>query len=151
MKALLLNSRALAGARHLRVIDMEHEHSAEAIKQRLSRGPTNNYLHDWIYGGIDGSLTTFAVVSGVIPTASLLFSTYPCFRNSVIVTAAAFFAIGSVKSRWSTASWFRSGSATLFVGAIAAGLALRRRSDPQDVCSLTLGPRFDAMDSISPT
>jgi vacuolar iron transporter family protein len=44
---------------------MEHEHSAEAIKQRIAKGPGHNYLRDWIYGGIDGSVTTFAVVSGV--------------------------------------------------------------------------------------
>lgn len=44
---------------------MEHEHSAEAIKERLAAGPTHNYLRDWIYGGIDGAVTTFAVVSGV--------------------------------------------------------------------------------------
>lgn len=44
---------------------MEHEHSAEAIKERLALGPQHNYLRDWIYGGIDGSVTTFAVVSGV--------------------------------------------------------------------------------------
>jgi VIT1/CCC1 family predicted Fe2+/Mn2+ transporter len=45
---------------------MEHEHSTEAIKQRLSDGPLHNYLRDWIYGGIDGSVTTFAVVTGVV-------------------------------------------------------------------------------------
>ena len=45
---------------------MEHEHSAEAIHQRLIAGPRHNYLRDWIYGGIDGSVTTFAVVSGVV-------------------------------------------------------------------------------------
>jgi VIT1/CCC1 family predicted Fe2+/Mn2+ transporter len=44
---------------------MEHEHSVEAIKERLAAGPTHNYLRDWIYGGIDGAVTTFAVVSGV--------------------------------------------------------------------------------------
>jgi VIT1/CCC1 family predicted Fe2+/Mn2+ transporter len=44
---------------------MEHEHTAEAIHERLARGPRHNYLRDWIYGGIDGSVTTFAVVSGV--------------------------------------------------------------------------------------
>jgi vacuolar iron transporter family protein len=44
---------------------MEHAHTAEAIHDRLSRGPRHNYLRDWIYGGIDGSVTTFAVVSGV--------------------------------------------------------------------------------------
>ena len=45
---------------------MEHEHSAEAIHERLIAGPTHNYLRDWIYGGIDGSVTTFAVVTGVV-------------------------------------------------------------------------------------
>jgi len=45
---------------------MEHEHSIEAIRQRLSEGPRHNYLRDWIYGGIDGSVTTFAVVTGVV-------------------------------------------------------------------------------------
>jgi VIT1/CCC1 family predicted Fe2+/Mn2+ transporter len=44
---------------------MEHEHSAEAIKERLTAGPVHNYLRDWIYGGMDGAVTTFAVVSGV--------------------------------------------------------------------------------------
>lgn len=46
-------------------VRMEHEHSAEAIEHRLAVGPSHNYLRDWIYGGIDGSVTTFAVVSGV--------------------------------------------------------------------------------------
>ncbi|HXG65515.1 MAG TPA: VIT1/CCC1 transporter family protein [Blastocatellia bacterium] len=45
---------------------MEHEHSPEAIKARLSAGPRHSYLRDWIYGGIDGSVTTFAVVAGVV-------------------------------------------------------------------------------------
>lgn len=44
---------------------MEHEHSPEAIRKRLASGPTHNYLRDWIYGGIDGAVTTFAVVTGV--------------------------------------------------------------------------------------
>ena len=44
---------------------MEHEHSPEAIRERLESGPTHNYLRDWIYGGIDGAVTTLAVVTGV--------------------------------------------------------------------------------------
>ena len=226
---------------------MEHEHSAEAISRRLARGPTHNYLRDWIYGGIDGSVTTFAVVSGVsgaqlspwiilvmgfanlfadgfsmaasnylgtkaehddlhrleavenrhidtfpegereevrqifqqkgfagedlrrivqlitadrrrwvrtmlteeyglpyevrspriaavstfssffvcglIPLLPYLFQLTHAFMISVLVTGATFFAIGSAKSRWSTTSWLQSGLVTLFVGAIAAGLA----------------------------
>ncbi|HET7710311.1 MAG TPA: VIT1/CCC1 transporter family protein [Thermoanaerobaculia bacterium] len=45
---------------------MEHEHTSEAIRARLAAGPRLSYLRDWIYGGIDGSVTTFAVVTGVV-------------------------------------------------------------------------------------
>jgi VIT1/CCC1 family predicted Fe2+/Mn2+ transporter len=45
---------------------MEHDHSSSAIEERLAAGPRHNYLRDWIYGGVDGSVTTFAVVTGVV-------------------------------------------------------------------------------------
>ena len=44
---------------------MEHEHTPEAIRARLEAPLHSSYLRDWIYGGIDGSVTTFAVVTGV--------------------------------------------------------------------------------------
>ena len=47
----------------------DHEHSPEAIADRLAEGPTVSYLRDWVYGGIDGAVTTFAVVSGVVGAA----------------------------------------------------------------------------------
>jgi VIT1/CCC1 family predicted Fe2+/Mn2+ transporter len=226
---------------------MEHEHSVEAIKERLAAGPAHNYLRDWIYGGIDGAVTTFAVVSGVagaqlspwiilalgfanlfadgfsmaasnflgtkaeqddlqrlgvienrhidlapegereevrqvfqlkgfdgqdlerivqlvtsdrerwvstmlteeyglpreirsswiaaistfsaflicglVPLVPFLFKVRYAFEVSIIMTGAVFLAIGSAKSRWSTAPWWRSGLTTLLVGAIAAALA----------------------------
>lgn len=226
---------------------MEHEHTVEAIGQRLAAGPQHNYLRDWIYGGIDGSVTTFAVVTGVVGAelspavivimgfANLLadgfsmaasnflgtrsehddirriaaiehrhiedapegereevrqifaakgfegtdlervvelitsdrdrwvqtmlteeyglplearspwlaawttFSAFAicglvpllpflvrvpnAFAISIFLTATVFFVVGAIKSRWSTARWWRSGVSTLFVGGVAAALA----------------------------
>lgn len=226
---------------------MEHEHSPDAIRRRLESGPQHNYLRDWIYGGIDGAVTTMAVVSGVAgaglsnwiilalgfanlfadgfsmaasnylgtksehddwrrlqnienrhidlapegereevrqifarkgfegdeltrmvefitadrerwvhtmlmdeyglpqalrspwiaalstftaflvcglaPLIPYLFGSGYSLTISVVLTGIVFFVIGSVKSKWSTSSWWHSGLTTLAVGAIAASLA----------------------------
>jgi len=226
---------------------MEHEHSPDAIRKRLETGPTHNYLRHWIYGGIDGSVTTLAVVTGVagaqlskwiilalgfanlfadgfsmaasnylgtraehddwrrleqienrhielapegereevrqiferkgfegndltrivelvtadrerwvrtmltdeyglphevrspwiaaistftaflicglVPLLPYLFGMKHSLAISVTLTGIVFGAIGSIKSRWSTSSWWHSGLTTLLVGAIAASLA----------------------------
>ena len=42
-----------------------HSHRPAAIRQRLANEYQGSYLRDFIYGAIDGAVTTFAVVSGV--------------------------------------------------------------------------------------
>jgi VIT1/CCC1 family predicted Fe2+/Mn2+ transporter len=43
----------------------EHSHSPDDIARRLQTATSHGYLRDYIYGAIDGAVTTFAVVSGV--------------------------------------------------------------------------------------
>lgn len=52
---------------------LEHDHSPEAIAARLAKPIKPNYLRDWVLGGIDGAITTFAIVAG-IAGAGLSFS-----------------------------------------------------------------------------
>jgi vacuolar iron transporter family protein len=40
-------------------------HTPSAIRDRLQAGPAHSYLRDFLYGAVDGIVTTFAVVSGV--------------------------------------------------------------------------------------
>ena len=231
----------------LETATIEHEHSPDAIRRRLESGPTHNYLRDRIYGGIDGAVTTLAVVTGVagaqlspwiilalgfanlfadgfsmaasnylgtkaehddwrrleriehrhidlepegereevrqiferkgfegkdlqrmvelvtanrerwvrtmltdeyglphavrspwiaalntfaafivcglVPLLPFLFAMKYSLATSAVLTGVVFFAIGSVKSKWSTSSWWSSGLTTLSVGAVAAALA----------------------------
>ncbi|MGB3718606.1 MAG: hypothetical protein DIU63_12995 [Proteobacteria bacterium] len=228
-------------------MELEHEHTSKAIRERLQEGHRPNYLRDWIYGGIDGAVTTFAVTAGVagaslsptivlilglanliadgfsmaaanysgtkteyddmlrlaevekkhialvpegereeirqilankgltgsaleeavaaitsnekvwidtmlteeyglspsvpnplvaalytfwafvtcgiVPLIPFVLGVSNAFRWSVLATGVVFFAIGSIKSRWSLAPWWRSGLETLIIGMSAAGLA----------------------------
>lgn len=68
-KALMMNPDATDS-------EIEHGHAPHAIAERLEQGPGVNYLRDWVFGGIDGAVTTFAVVAGVagaqLPTSIIL-------------------------------------------------------------------------------
>jgi len=46
--------------------DLVAEHQPESIRQRLQQGPKSQHISDMVFGGIDGCVTTFAVVSGTI-------------------------------------------------------------------------------------
>ena len=46
--------------------NLDHRHDHESIRRRLANDGSTSYLRDWVYGGIDGTVTTFAVVAGVV-------------------------------------------------------------------------------------
>ncbi|MGI9100065.1 MAG: VIT1/CCC1 transporter family protein [Solirubrobacteraceae bacterium] len=51
--------------RSSRTKSLEEEHTPRAVGARLRDEPSPSYLHDFIYGAVDGAITTFAVVAGV--------------------------------------------------------------------------------------
>ena len=44
--------------------DFRDQHTAEGVRRRLEGEPPGSYLRDFVYGAIDGTVTTFAVVAG---------------------------------------------------------------------------------------
>ena len=44
---------------------LRSDHTPQAVADRLSRRPAST-LSDWVLGAIDGSITTFAIVAGVV-------------------------------------------------------------------------------------
>ena len=45
---------------------MYHDHHPTSIQERFAKHPGHSYLRDWVYGGLDGAVTTFALIAGVI-------------------------------------------------------------------------------------
>src|SRR6056297_3908243 len=43
----------------------DHDHSPQAIASRIGAPPGRGVLRDSVYGAIDGSVTTLAIVAGV--------------------------------------------------------------------------------------
>ncbi|WP_209037730.1 VIT1/CCC1 transporter family protein [Mameliella alba] len=71
------------------------------------------------------ALVTFGafLVAGAVPLLPFLIGLAHGFTVASVLTLVTFFAIGSLKSIWSLAPWWRSGLETLAIGGVAAGIA----------------------------
>ena len=71
------------------------------------------------------ALATFAafLAAGIVPLIPFLFGSGMAFNASLSMTGIVFFAIGTLKSRWSLSPWWRSGLETLIIGGMAAAIA----------------------------
>lgn len=74
---------------------------------------------------IKSALMTFAsfFVFGMIPLMPYLISNDSPFLFAVLMTGISFFIVGSMKSKWTTESFYVSGIKTTLIGACAAALA----------------------------
>ena len=89
---------------------MLHEEYGLALVQRKP----------WLSG-----LSTFLafILCGSVPLLPFVLPVAEPYALSLGMTLLVFFAIGSIKSRWSLAAWWRSGLETLAIGTGAAILA----------------------------
>jgi len=71
------------------------------------------------------ALSTMAsfILFGSIPLLPFLLGLTNAFAISLGMTFLAFFLIGTIKSKWSLATWWRSGLETLLIGLAASTLA----------------------------
>lgn len=75
--------------------ELEHGHSPAQVAERLKSGPRASYLRDLVYGGIDGGVTTFAIVAGVVgaelsPRIILILGTANLLADGFSMAAANF-------------------------------------------------------------
>ncbi|EYD72820.1 VIT1/CCC1 transporter family protein [Limimaricola hongkongensis] len=74
---------------------------------------------------LPAALVTFTafLMAGLVPLAPFALGFDTAFGLSIGMTAATFFSIGALKSRWSLAPWWRSAAETLLIGGMAALIA----------------------------
>ena len=119
----IFERKGFAGADLDRIVELVTSNRERWVKTML----TDEYgLPQSIRSTWKAAFSTFSafLVCGLVPLLPYLFGTKEhSLALSAALTGLVFFAIGSIKSRWSTSSWWRSGLTTFLVGAIAASLA----------------------------
>lgn len=74
---------------------------------------------------IRAGLATFIafLLAGMVPLIPWILGAQEAFGWAITMTGLTFFAVGTAKSRWSLAPWWRSGLETLAIGGVAAAIA----------------------------
>lgn len=80
------------------------EHDHRAIARRLAAGPTPNYLREAVYGAVDGTVTTFAVVAatagaGLSSSVAVVLGVANLLADGFSMAVSAFLALRSEAQR----------------------------------------------------
>ena len=83
----------------------DHDHDVVSIQKRLDEGPKAEYLKEWVYGGIDGVVTTFAIIAGVAgaslsPTIILILGFANLLADGFSMAAGAYSATKADKDNY---------------------------------------------------
>lgn len=68
---------------------IEQGHSAAEIAVHLADGPRINCLRDWVYGGIDGAVTTFAIAADLSARVVLTLGTINLLADGFSMAAGS--------------------------------------------------------------
>lgn len=106
----LLAARSSSAAR-----PEDHIHTVEAIRARLAEPAPSSYAGDAIYGGFDGTVTTFAVVAGVAgaslsPTVTLILGLANLVADGFSMAAGAYLSTRAEEQRYAVLREFEQRS-----------------------------------------
>ncbi|WP_347158688.1 VIT1/CCC1 transporter family protein [Pontibacter chitinilyticus] len=88
---------------------LKASHTPDQIRRRLVHGQNHSYLRDFVYGAVDGAVTTFAVVSGVAgaglaPRIVIIMGMANLFADGFSMAVSNFLGIRSEKQQLERAS-----------------------------------------------
>ncbi|MCF3934828.1 VIT1/CCC1 transporter family protein [Acuticoccus sp. M5D2P5] len=105
----LLRSRLSTGS------DLRHDHTPAAIRARLTAPTATSYAADAIYGGFDGTVTTFAVVAGVAgaslsPAVTLILGLANLVADGFSMASGAYLSTRAEEQRYAAVREFEARS-----------------------------------------
>lgn len=84
---------------------LNHSHDPKDVRDRLARPPTHSYAGEFIYGGFDGTVTTFAIAAGAAgaslsPRIIIILGVANLFADGFSMAAGAYLSAKAERERY---------------------------------------------------